>query len=169
MQNNNRSKFLIIIGGIWLFLMLLNSFSSNAAMKTLPYSEFLKLAKEGKISEVTVTDNVIQGVMLDENSNSGRGEPFRTVRVDPDVSEILEQNGIEYSGKIQSNFIANILSWVFPVLLFVGIWYFIMRRFQQQQSGFMTLGKNKAKIYMEDDVQVKFEDAAGVESQTGVG
>jgi len=76
MQNNNRSKFLIIIGGIWLFLMLLNSFSSNAAMKTLPYSEFLKLAKEGKISEVAVMDNVIQGVMLDENSNSGRGEPF---------------------------------------------------------------------------------------------
>ena len=169
MQNNNRSKLLIIIGGIWLVITLLNSFSSNAAMKTLPYSEFLKLAKEGKISEVAVMDNVIQGVMLDENSNSGRGEPFRTVRVDPDVSEILEQNGIEYSGKIQSNFIANILSWVFPVLLFVGIWYFIMRRFQQQQGGFMTLGKNKAKIYMEDDVQVKFEDAAGVESQTGVG
>ena len=163
MQNTNRSKLLMIIGGIWLAIMLLNSFSSNAVMKTLPYSEFLKLAKEGKISEVAVTDNVIQGVMLDENSNSGRGEPFRTVRVDPDVSEILEQNGIEYSGKIQSNFIANILSWVFPVLLFVGIWYFIMRRFQQQQGGFMTLGKNKAKIYMEDDVQVKFEDAAGVD------
>jgi len=163
MQNTNRSKLLMIIGGIWLAIMLLNSFSSNAVMKTLPYSEFLKLAKEGKISEVAVTDNVIQGFMLDENSNSGRGEPFRTVRVDPDVSEILEQNGIEYSGKIQSNFIANILSWVFPVLLFVGIWYFIMRRFQQQQGGFMTLGKNKAKIYMEDDVQVKFEDAAGVD------
>ena len=163
MQNNNRSKLLIIIGGIWLVITLLNSFSSNAAMKTLPYSEFLKLAKEGKISEVAVTDNVIQGVMLDENLNSGRGEPFRTVRVDPDVSEILEQNGIEYSGKIQSNFIANILSWVFSVLLFMGIWYFIMRRFQQQQGGFMALGKNKAKIYMEDDVQVKFEDAAGVD------
>ena len=163
MQNTNRKKLLLVIGGIWLLLMFLNSLSSNAASKTLPYSEFLKLAKEGKISEVAVTDNVIQGIMLDENSNTGRGEPFRTVRVDPDVSEILEQNGIEYSGKIQSNFIGNILSWVFPVLLFVGIWYFIMRRFQQQQGGFMTLGKNKAKIYMEDDVQVKFEDAAGVD------
>jgi len=152
----------MIIGGIWLAIMLLNSFSSNAVMKTLPYSEFLKLAKEGKISEVAVTDNVIQGVMLDINSESGRGERFRTVRVDPDVSGVLEQNGIEYSGKIQSNFIANIFSWVFPVLLFLGIWYFIMRRFQQQ-GGFMTLGKNKAKIYMEDDVQVKFEDAAGVD------
>ena len=120
MQNTNRSKLLLIIGGIWLLLTLLNSFSSNAAMKTLPYSEFLKLAKEGKVSEVAVTDNVIQGVMLTENSDSGRGERFRTVRVDPEVSEVLDQNGIEYSGKIQSNFIANIFSWVFPVLAFSG-------------------------------------------------
>ena len=163
MQNTNRSKLLLIIGGIWLTIMFLNSFSSNAAMKNLPYSEFLKLAKEGKISEVAVTDNAIQGVMLTENSDSGRGERFRTVRVDSEVSEVLDQNGIEYTGKIQSNFIANIFSWVFPVLLFLGIWYFIMKRFQQQQGGFMTLGKNKAKIYMEDDVQVKFEDAAGVD------
>jgi cell division protease FtsH len=143
--------------------MFLNSFSSNAAIKSLPYSEFLKLAKEGKISEVAVTDKVIQGVMLTESSDSGRGERFQTVRVDAEVSEVLDQNGIEYTGKIQSNFVANIFSWVFPVLLFLGIWYFIMRRFQQQQGGFMTLGKNKAKIYMEDDVQVKFEDAAGVD------
>ena len=159
MQNTNRSKLLLIIGGIWLTIMFLNSFSSNAAMKNLPYSEFLKLAKEGKISEVAVTDNAIQGVMLTENSDSGRGERFRTVRVDSEVSEVLDQNGIEYTGKIQSNFVANIFSWVFPVLLFLGIWYFIMRRFQQQQGGFMTLGKNKAKIYMEDDVQVNFDDA----------
>lgn len=143
--------------------MLLNSLSSNTAMKTLPYSEFLKLAKEGKVSEVAVTDNVIQGIMLTGNSDSGRGERFRMVRVDSEVSEVLDQNGIEYSGKLQSNFIANIFSWVFPVLLFLGIWYFIMRRFQQPQGGFMTLGKNKAKLYVEDDVQVKFEDAAGVD------
>ena len=67
MQNTNRRKLLIAVGGIWLFITLMNSLSSNAAMKTLPYSEFLKLAKEGKISEVAVTDNVIQGVMLDGN------------------------------------------------------------------------------------------------------
>ena len=69
MQNTNRSKLLIIIGGIWLVVMLLNSLSSNSAMKTLPYSEFLKLAKEGKVSEVAVTDNVIQGIMLTGNSD----------------------------------------------------------------------------------------------------
>ena len=69
MQNTNRSKLLIIIGGIWLVVMLLNSLSSNTAMKTLAYSEFLKLAKEGKVSEVAVTDNVIQGIMLTGNSD----------------------------------------------------------------------------------------------------
>ena len=163
MKNTNRQKLLLTIGGIWLVVMLLNSLSSNAAMKTLPYSEFLKLAKEGKISEVAVTENVIQGIMLTENSDSGQGERFQTVRVDPAVSDVLDQNGIEYTGKIQSNLLANLFSWIFPVLLFLGIWYFIMRRFQQQQGGFMSLGKNKAKIYMENDVQVKFEDAAGVD------
>ena len=163
MQKNNRSKMLLVIGGIWLALMLLNSLSSNAGMKTVPYSEFLRLAKEGKVSEVAVTDNVIQGVMLTENSDSGQGVRFQTVRVDPAVSDLLDQNGIEYTGKIQSNLLANLFSWIFPVLLFLGIWYFIMRRFQQQQGGFMALGKNKAKIYMENDVQVKFEDAAGVD------
>jgi len=162
-QINNRSKMLLVFGGIWLALMLMNSLSSNAGMKTVPYSEFLRLAKEGKVSEVAVTDNVIQGIMYSENSDSGEGIRFQTVRVDPAVSDLLDQNGIEYTGKIQSNFLANLFSWIFPVLLFLGIWYFIMRRFQQQQGGFMAFGKNKAKIYSENDVQVKFEDAAGVD------
>ncbi|MGD8764885.1 MAG: ATP-dependent zinc metalloprotease FtsH [Desulfobacteraceae bacterium] len=163
MQKQNRYKTLTIIGAVWLTLLLLNSFASNAVVKTIPYSEFLRLAKEGKVSEVAVSDNVIQGKMFADSPPSEQGEDFQTVRVDSDISGILEENGIEYTGKIQSNFLSNLFSWIFPVLLFVGIWYFIMKRFQRQQGGFMTLGKNKAKIYMEDDVQVSFEDAAGVD------
>jgi cell division protease FtsH len=154
---------LLTIGGIWLAFLLFNFLSTNAAVKTIPYSEFLQLAKEGKVSEVAVSDNVIQGKMFTDNSDSEQGEPFRTVRVDSEISDVLEQNGIEYAGKIQSNFLSNLLSWIFPVLLFLGVWLFIMRRFQKQQGGFMTLGKNKAKIYMDNDVEVRFEDAAGVD------
>ncbi|MGD9005697.1 MAG: ATP-dependent zinc metalloprotease FtsH, partial [Desulfobacterales bacterium] len=163
MKNNNRLKTLAIIGGIWLALIMFNSISSNAVMETIPYSEFLKLAKEGKVSELAVTDNTIQGKMFTDDATSEQGQPFQTIRVDADISDILEQNGIEYTGKIQSNFLPTLLSWVIPVLLFVGIWLFIMKRFQRQQGGFMTLGKNKAKIYMDDDVQVRFGDAAGVD------
>ena len=163
MQKNNRNKLFIIIGSLWLGTMLFNSFASNAAVKSIPYSEFLRLAKDGKVADVAITDNVIQGNMLTEDGPDGQGVRFQTVRVDSDVSSILDQSGIEYTGKIQSNFLANLFSWIFPILILVGFWYFIMKRFQQQQGGFMQLGKNKAKIYMENDVQVKFEDAAGVD------
>jgi cell division protease FtsH len=163
MQNNNRFKILAIIGGIWLALIIFNSISSNAVMETIPYSEFLMLAKEGKVAELAVTDNTIQGKMFTDDTTSDQGKPFQTVRVDADISNVLEQNGIEYTGKIQSTFLPTLLSWIVPVLLFVGIWLFIMKRFQRQQGGFMTLGKNKAKIFMDDDVQVRFEDAAGVD------
>ncbi len=163
MQKNKRNKLFIIIGSLWLGTMLFNSFVSNAAVKPISYSEFLRLAKDGKVADVAVTDNVIQGNMLTESGADGQGVRFQTVRVDSDVSSILDQSGIEYTGKIQSNFLANLFSWIFPILILVGFWYFIMKRFQQQQGGFMQLGKNKAKIYMENDVQVKFEDAAGVD------
>src|SRR5210317_355327 len=163
MQNQNRSRMLLIIGGIWFAFLVFNFLSTNAAVKTIPYSEFLQLAKEGKVSEVAVSDNVIQGKMFTDTSDSEQGELFQTVRVDGEISDVLAQNGIEYAGKIQSNFFSDLLSWIFPVLLFLGLWLFIMRRFQKQQGGFMTLGKNKAKIYMNNDVEVRFEDAAGVD------
>ncbi len=142
MQNVNRKKLLVILSSIWLAFMLFNSFSTNAAVKSIPYSEFLRLVKDGKVADVAVTNNIIQGKMLTEDGPDGQGVMFQTVRVDSDVSTVLDQNGIEYTGKIQSNFLANLFSWIFPVLILVGFWYFIMKRFQQQQGGFMRLGKN---------------------------
>ena len=135
MQKQNRLRTLTIIGGIWLALLLFNFLSTNAAVKTIPYSEFLQLAKEGSVSEVAVSDNVIQGKMFTDSSDSEQGQRFQTVRVDSDISDVLAQNGIEYSGKIQSNFLSNLFAWILPVLLFLGIWFLIMRRFQNQQGG----------------------------------
>lgn len=163
MKNKNNKKTIVIILGLWLGFLILNSLMSAASVKTIPYSEFLRLAEEGKVSEVAVTDKVIQGRMFTDESTSEQGEFFQTVRVDSDLSGVLDQNGIKYTGKVQSNLLSNLLSWILPVLLFLGVWYFIMRRFQQQQGGFMSLGKNKAKIYLDNDVQVNFDDAAGVD------
>ncbi len=162
MNNQKNLRTIVIVASIWLGFMIVNSLMSAAAIKTIPYSDFLRLAKEGKVSEVAVTDKVIQGRMFTETSTE-QGERFQTVRVDSALTDVLDQNDIEYTGRIQSNFLSNLVSWIFPVLLFLGVWMFIMRRFQQQQGGFMSLGKNKAKIYMENDVPVRFEDAAGVD------
>jgi cell division protease FtsH len=79
------------------------------------------------------------------------------------VSELLKSSDVKFSGEIESTFLRDLLSWMIPIFLFFGIWAFMMRRMAGQQSGFMTLGKSKAKIYKEEDVGVTFDDAAGVD------
>ncbi|RLB97059.1 MAG: cell division protein FtsH, partial [Deltaproteobacteria bacterium] len=141
--------------------LLHNIMFSALAVKIIPYSEFLRLLEEGKVSEVAVSANQIQGRLAD--GIDGGGQLFRTVRVDQEVSRMLEQYNVTFKGEIESTFLRDLLSWVVPVVLFVGIWAYMIRRMQGQQPGFMSLGKNKAKIYMQEDLDVRFADVAGVD------
>jgi len=162
MEKQHKFSLWYVLLGVWLVLLLHNMIASALMVENIPYSEFVKLVKEGKVSEIAISENDIQGRMIPSDGSSEKGALFRTVRVDPGISELLEENNVTYSGRIESNFLGTIMSWVIPIALFFGIWMFMMRRFQQQ-SGFMTIGKNKAKIYMEDDVAIRFKDAAGVD------
>ena len=161
MEKHHKFSMWYVILGIWGVLLLHNLMFSAMAVKTLPYSEFLKLLEQGKVSEVAVSANQIQGRLVD--GVEGGGQLFRTVRVDPEVSRMLEQYNVTFKGEIESTFFRDLLSWVVPVVLFVGIWAYMIRRIQGQQPGFMSLGKNKAKIYMQEDLDVRFADVAGVD------
>ena len=161
MEKHHKFSMWYVILGIWGVLLLHNLMFSAMAVKTLPYSEFLKLLEQGKVSEVAVSANQIQGRLVD--GVDGGGQLFRTVRVEQEVSRMLEQYNVTFKGEIESTFLRDLLSWVVPVVLFVGIWAYMIRRMQGQQPGFMSLGKNKAKIYMREDLDVRFADVAGVD------
>lgn len=163
MEKHHKFSIWYVIIGIWIVLIVQNYLSSMFAVRTIPYSEFLNLVKENKVSEVAITSNQIQGRIIPDGSEQGRGDLFKTVRVDPEISSLLEEYNIVFKGKAESTFVRNLFSWVFPILVFVGVWYFFMKRMTGQQAGFMTLGKNKAKIYVEDELDVTFADAAGVD------
>lgn len=163
MEKHHRFSIWYVILGIWVVLLIHNYLSAAFSIQTIPYSQFLKLLKEKKITEVAITENQIQGKLLDGEKAEGKEKLFRTVRVDQDISKLLEDYDVQYKGQIESNFLKNLFSWIFPILLFVGVWYLLMKRMTGQQAGFMTLGKNKAKIYMQEDLDVTFEDAAGVD------
>jgi cell division protease FtsH len=107
---------------------------SAMSIKTIPYSEFLKLVKEGKVSEVAITQSQIQGRLLDDGSGSGKGELFRTVRVDSNISQLFEKNNITFEVEIESTFFRDLFSWIFPIFIFVGIWYFMIRRMTGHHS-----------------------------------
>ncbi len=160
-----RQKFSVwyVFLGIWVVLIIQSYISSILATQAIPYSQFLELLKNGKIVEVAVTANQIEGKMKVDKGTPGETKAFRTVRVDPDLSTLLDQYKVVFKGQIESTFLRDIFSWVFPLLLFVGIWYFFIKRMGAQQAGFMTLGKNKAKIYVQDELNVTFKDVAGVD------
>jgi len=115
------------------------------------------------VAEVAIRSNQIQGNLKEPGALKGNKTNFRTIRVDSDTSKLLDHYGVVFKGEIESTFFRDLLSWVFPILLFVGVWFFFMRRMAGQQPGFMALGKNKAKIYVQDELDVTFEDVAGVD------
>jgi cell division protease FtsH len=153
------SVFYILIG-VWVVLIVQSYIASMYAAKTIPYSQFMTLLKTGKVTEIAVSLDKIQGKMKD---TSGKIVDFKTVRVDQELSKTLEQYNVTFKGEIESTFVRDIISWVLPIFLFIGIWYLFMKRMGGQQPGFMSLGKNKAKIYMENELNVRFTDVAGVD------
>jgi cell division protease FtsH len=163
MEKHHKFSIWYVLLGIWIVLLIQNALSSYLAIKTIPYSEFLDLLKEKKVSEVAISANQIQGKIIADAKDPGKTELFKTVRVDPEISKLLEQYNITFKGQMESTFLRDLFSWIFPIFLFVGIWYFLMKRMAGQQAGFMTLGKNKAKIYMENELNVTFDDVAGVD------
>src|SRR5512145_2252272 len=124
-----RQKFSIwyVFVGIWAVLLIHSYIASMLASQMIPYSQFLDLLKNGKIAEVAVTANQIEGKMKVDGGQPGQTKAFRTVRVDSDLSTVLEQHKVVFKGQIESTFLRDLLSWIFPILLFVGLWFFLMK------------------------------------------
>jgi cell division protease FtsH len=138
-------------------------FASYTQVAQLPYSQFQDDLKAGKISEVRVSGNYIQGKLKTPDAQ-GRTD-FITTRVDPEIAGELAKYDVKFAGTIESTFLRDILSWVIPIGLFFGVWYFMYRRFASQQGfgGLMSVGRSKAKIYVETDTKTTFDDVAGVD------
>jgi len=98
----------------------------------IPYSDFQRLLQEGKIATVGVSDRFIQGSL--KEPLPGGQKQFVTTRVDPEFAGELDKYGVRYTGQIESTFLRDLLSWVMPVLLFVGLWWYLGKRFAESQG-----------------------------------
>ncbi len=151
---------LALLGVLWLH----GVWTTYREVEPIPYSQFQQLLKEGRVEEVVITTNAIEG-KLKTPLPDGRSR-FVTNRVEPGLAGDLDQFGVKYSRAVENTFLRDVLSWVIPAFIFFGIWMFLMRRFAERQGlggGFMAIGKSKAKIYVETDTKVTFEDVAGVD------
>jgi cell division protease FtsH len=138
-------------------------FASTQQVEQIPYSQFLQMLDAGEVESVEVRDTYLTG-KLKTPSPEGK-ELFVTTRVEPGIAEELAERGVKFEGVVEQTFLRDLLSWVLPMLLLFGLWAFFIRRFADKQGlgGFMTVGKSKAKVYVEKDTKVTFADVAGVD------
>jgi cell division protease FtsH len=155
-------NILYFIGAFALVMMFESLFTTWRTVETIPYSQFLTLLSEKKIETVTVHQEQITG-RLKEPIN-GR-QLFATNRVEPALAEQITKSGATVTGTVENSFISTLLSWVMPVVVFVGIWYFVFRRIAEKQGmgGLINVGKSKARVMVERDTGVSFDDVAGVD------
>jgi cell division protease FtsH len=143
-------------------LVLQYVLAATQQVAQIPYSDFERYLREGKVAEVAVSDRFIQGKL--KEALPGGQMQFMTTRVEPDFAAELQRHGVRFTGEIESTFLRDLLSWLLPMALFIGVWIFLLRRAGAGMGGgLMQIGKSKAKIYVEANTGVTFDDVAGVD------
>ncbi len=162
MEKKHQYNLWYAFAALFLILMFQSWWATKSQIEEIPYSEFETLLQAGRIDEVAVRENTLQGKLKDPNPDGK--QYFRTTRVEPEMAAQLAQYGVTFKGEIESTFLRDILSWILPVVFFVVLWMFVIRRMAEKQGfgGLMTVGKSKAKVYVEKDTKVTFENVAGV-------
>ncbi len=156
-------KNLMMWGVIVLLIVgLFNLFKNPkhpVASDTVPFSSFLKNVEDGRVVQVEIKGNDIEGILAD-------GTAFKTYAPnDPNLVEKLSSKGVNITAAPQDNQMPSLwgilLSW-FPMLLLIGVWVFFMRQ-MQGGKGAMGFGKSKAKLLSEARGKVTFNDVAGID------
>ncbi len=132
-------------------------------VEQIPYSRFEQLLAEDGISEIVVGESRIEGTLKTPTADGKRR--FVTLRVDPVLAEKLAGSDVTVTGAPSAGLLGTMLAWLLPIALFYLIWMFAIRRIADRQGfgGLMTIGKSRAKVYVESDTKVSFADVAGVD------
>ncbi len=155
-------RFLTFLLLFFSFLMIQNlilTWQQNT--KEVSFDYILNLLEKQQVSKAIITQDQLKVLVKEDDSQTW----YYSNRVDPEMLNLLKGQSIEFEQKQESEFFKNLLSWIIPPLLFVGLWFYFMRRFAAKNLGgsMMNVGKSKAKIFVETDTKVNFDDIAGVD------
>lgn len=129
----------------------------------IPYSEFKRLVAAGEVEDLAISSQTVQGKIVDPEKPSEEGKAFYTIRVeDPGLVKELEERGISFVGTLETSWLRNLLIWMLPLFLV----FLLLRVFYQRMGppqGLLSVGRSKAKLYVQDETKTTFDDVAGVD------
>jgi cell division protease FtsH len=155
-------NFWFIIVTILALLFIQKLYSQYTQIEPIPYSRFQYFLEQGLVSEIAITENQVFGTLKEKHADGFKD--FVTTRVEPELAEMLDKYNVVYTGVVQSTWLRDLLSWILPTAIFIGIWLFIIRRMGSNMGGgLMSIGKSHAKVFVEKETKVTFDDVAGVD------
>ncbi len=159
----NFTYFLIALIAMLAMLAIQEALKYQSSV-VVPFSEFKQSLINREVKEVVISNGEIKGILKKPRENDKK-EIIIATRIEPEFINYLEQFNVKYWKTTESTILKDILSWVLPVVIFFGLWIFLSRKFlsQRDSGAFMSVGKSKAKIYVERDIKVNFDDVAGVD------
>jgi cell division protease FtsH len=162
MEKDKQFNIAYFIFAALLVLLIQNVLVSYQAIERIPYSEFLTLVESDKVTDVVIKETTVTGTLKEPINGHTK---FITEKVEPELAKNLSEKGIEFTGGTEATLFGQVLSWLMPILFFVAIWYFLLRGVFARQGlgGMMNVGKSKAKVYVEKETGVTFDDVAGVD------
>ena len=162
------NKFLRNVGFYLLIILvaisLIDYFSTkNTTKNEIEYSNFLQQVDEGQVSRVVIIQNNIRGTLQD-------GTEFTTVTPDapnndPGLYQRLTNKNVEIAAENppEPPWWSTMFSTIVPIVLLIGVWYFIMQQTQGGGGRVMSFGKSRARMSGADKIKVNFKDVAGAD------
>jgi cell division protease FtsH len=167
-EGDRLNKFLRNVGFYLLIILIaisiIDYFSTRSTTKQeINYTAFLQQVDQGKVAKVTIVDNMIKGTLSDNTEfttitpNSPNG--------DPNLVKSLQDKGVEIKAENppEPPWWSTMFSSILPMLLLIGVWFFIMQQTQGGGNRVMSFGKSRAKMSGSDKVKVTFKDVAGAD------
>lgn len=166
-KKKNNKFLLIYIVVAFLFLYSFSTAKEMLTTKEISYNEFVKMVENKEVKKVTVDGTAL--VITPQDSSEMKGKVLYTGNADnPDLIKLLIDNNVEYYPEItrqQSVFMDFIIINVLPLVIMFFIVRFIFNKMSKKMGGSPMgmggLGKSNAKVYVEKDIKVSFENVAG--------
>jgi cell division protease FtsH len=165
--------------GVMLLMLAVQYYFASGNVETIPYNEFKTLLRAELLDKLVVSDSEVSGIVkavpegivskqtFSDLQKMGQGDHrFSTVRIaDPQLVLELEAAKVSFSGQVDNHWFATIMSWVLPALFLVFIWTQGMKRMGGigGVGGMLPVGKSNAKLYVEKETGVTFDDVAGID------
>ncbi|GIW53973.1 MAG: ATP-dependent zinc metalloprotease FtsH [Nitrospiraceae bacterium] len=159
---NSRVKnllFWVVVGLFMILLFNLFSVPTHAPEDEVIFSDFMAQLDKGEVTKVTIKANHISAILKD-------GTRIRTYAVEyPDLVKLLREKGVQIEAKPPDEspwYITFLVTWG-PFILFLGLWFFLMRQMQIGGNKALSFGKSRARMLTEERKKVTFSDVAGID------